>query len=236
MENIYEINKLLKKEEPETILKYFIDKYGSRAALSSSFSIEDQVITHMLVSINNHSKIFTLDTGRLPYETYSLIDRTREHYDIEIDVYFPNSNQVEDMVKEKGVNLFYNSIEDRKRCCYVRKVEPLKRALSNLDVWITGLRREQSVTREDLNIVEYDENYQIIKVNPLCNWMEEQVWDFIKKNNIPYNQLYKRGYKSIGCAPCTRPVENGGSIRDGRWWWENPATKECGLHVKSKIG
>ena len=135
------------------------------------------------------------------------------------------------MIKKKGVNLFYNSVEDRKRCCFVRKVEPLKRALANIDVWITGLRREQSVTREDLKIVEYDENYKVIKVNPLCNWTEEQVWEFIKKYNVPYNQLYKHGYKSIGCAPCTRPVENGGGVRDGRWWWENPDTKECGLHI-----
>ena len=236
MENIYEINNLLKNEEPETILNYFVDKYKDRAALSSSFSIEDQVITHMIVSIKNNPKIFTLDTGRLPYETYSLIDRTREHYNIEIEVYFPNNNQTEKMVKEKGVNLFYNSVEDRKRCCYVRKIEPLKRALSNLDVWITGLRKEQSITRDNLKIVEYDENYNVIKVNPLCNWTEEKVWNYIKKNNVPYNQLYKHGFKSIGCAPCTRPVENGGNIRDGRWWWENSDTKECGLHIKSNIG
>lgn len=234
MENICEINKFLEREEPETILKYFLDKYGERAALSSSFSIEDQVITHMMTSINAHPKIFTLDTGRLPNETYSLIERTSEHYSINIDVYFPDYNQVEKMVKEKGINLFYNSVDDRRLCCNVRKVEPLKRALSNLDVWITGLRREQSVTRENLPIVEYDENYKITKVNPLYNWAEEHVWDYIKKNNVPFNRLYTMGYRSIGCAPCTRAVKEGGSIREGRWWWENPSTKECGLHIKTK--
>jgi len=234
MENINEINRLLANEKPETILKYFTDKYGNRAALSSSFSIEDQVITHMLVSVTKNVKIFTLDTGRLPYETYSLIDRTREHYNIEIDVYFPDYKLVEAMVKAKGVNLFYNSVEDRKLCCNVRKIEPLKRVLANKKVWITGLRREQSVTRENLNVIEYDENFKIIKVNPLIDWTEKQVWDFINKHNIPFNQLYKQNYRSIGCAPCTRAVQQGGSVRDGRWWWENPDTKECGLHIKTK--
>lgn len=232
MENINELNILFEKGSAEEILKYFSDKYGNRAGLSSSFSIEDQVITHMLTGITTEPKIFTLDTGRLPYETYNLIDKTIELYKTKIDVYFPDYKQVEIMVKEKGINLFYNSIEDRKRCCNIRKIEPLKRALANYDIWITGLRKEQSVTRENMKYVEYDENFSIIKVNPLINWSEKEVWDYINKNNIPYNQLYKQNYRSVGCAPCTRAVKEGGSIRDGRWWWENPDTKECGLHLK----
>jgi phosphoadenosine phosphosulfate reductase len=232
MYNIEELNYDLENTGAENILKYFIDKYGTKAVLSSSFSIEDQVITHMLSMISKDPEIFTLDTGRLPYETYNLIDKTREHYNIKIDVYFPDYTAVEEMVKEKGVNLFYDSVENRKRCCHIRKVEPLKRALKEKEVWITGLRKEQSVTRENLKIVEYDNGYEIIKVNPLLNWTEKQIWDYIKSNNIPYNQLYKQNYRSIGCAPCTRPVQEGGNIRDGRWWWENPDSKECGLHVK----
>ena len=232
MQDIEELNNLFEKTDAEDILKYFIGKYGNKAVLSSSFSIEDQVITHMLSGINKDPEIFTLDTGRLPYETYNLIDKTIEHYNIKINVYFPDYIAVEEMVKEKGVNLFYNSVDDRKRCCYIRKVVPLKRALKDKEVWITGLRKEQSVTRENLNIVEYDSGYKIIKVNPLINWNEEQIWDFIKKNNVPYNQLYKQNYRSIGCAPCTRPVQEDGNIRDGRWWWENPDSKECGLHIK----
>ena len=234
MENLIELNKFLEKEEPEFILKYFLEKYGDRAGLSSSFSMEDQVITNMLVSVNQRPKIFTLDTGRLPYETYKLIDTTRERYNIDIEIYFPDYKKVESMVKEKGVNLFYNSVDDRKLCCNIRKDEPLKRALTGLDVWITGLRKEQSVTRGGLNIVEYDEGFKIIKINPLLNWSEKQVWDYIKKYDVPYNQLYKQNYRSIGCAPCTRAVKPGGNIRDGRWWWENPETKECGLHLKIK--
>jgi phosphoadenosine phosphosulfate reductase len=232
MTNIEELNNDFKNADAESIIKYFIDKYGTKAVLSSSFSIEDQVITHMLSKICKDPEIFTLDTGRLPNETYNLIDKTREHYNIKIVVYFPDSSMVEEMVKEKGVNLFYDSVENRKRCCHVRKVEPLKRALSEKEVWITGLRKEQSVTRENLNIVEYDSIYEIIKVNPLLNLTEKQIWDYIKSNNIPFNQLYKQEYRSIGCAPCTRPVQEGGNIRDGRWWWENPDSKECGLHIK----
>jgi len=232
MINIEELNNNLENTDTENILKYFVDKYGTKAVLSTSFSIEDQVIIHMLSKISNDPEIFTLDTGRLPYETYNLIDKTREHYNIKIDVYFPDYRMVEEMVKEKGVNLFYDSVENRKRCCNVRKVEPLKRALREKEVWITGLRKEQSVTRENLNIVEYDSGYEIIKVNPLLNWTEKQIWDYIKSNNIPYNQLYKQNYRSIGCAPCTRPVKESGNIRDGRWWWENPDSKECGLHIK----
>jgi phosphoadenosine phosphosulfate reductase len=232
MENIEKLNNLFTTKDAEEVLKYFLEKFGERIAFATSFSIEDQVITQMIASINKNAKIFTLDTGRLPYETYKLIELTNEKYDINIDIYFPNYQLVEEMVKEKGINLFYNSVEDRKRCCYVRKIEPLRRALTNLEVWITGLRREQSVTRNQINLVEYDENYKVIKINPLYDWTESRVWEYIKKNNIPYSNLYDQNYASIGCAPCTRPVKDGETVRDGRWWWEKPDTKECGLHIK----
>jgi len=232
METIEKLNNQLKDKDTIEVIKYFSETFGKKAAFSTSLSIEDQVITHMLFSINSKVKIFTLDTGRLPNETYSLIEKTREQYNIKIHIYFPNYRSVEKMVRARGINLFYNSIEDRKRCCYVRKIEPLKRALKNIEVWITGLRREQSITRQNIELIEYDSNYKLIKVNPLYNWTEAQVWDYIKKNNIPYNSLYDKNYLSIGCAPCTRAVQPGEDIRAGRWWWENPNTKECGLHIK----
>lgn len=233
MKSIDELNNHLTGKSAEEILKYFSDAYGNELAFASSFSIEDQVITHMLVFLKSPAKIFTLDTGRLPAETYKLIEKTVDQYNRKIEIYFPDFKLVEEMVQQKGINLFYNSVENRKYCCHVRKIEPLKRALKNTKAWIAGLRREQAVTRNSINIAEYDENFSILKINPLFNWTEEQVWDYISKNNVPYNQLYKQNYRSIGCAPCTGPVKKGGSIRDGRWWWENPDTKECGLHVKS---
>ena len=209
-----------------------LSQFKNKIGFATSFSIEDQVIVHMIASINNHAKIFTLDTGRLPYETYKLIELTNERYDLNIEVFFPDYRFVQEMVHEKGINLFYNSVEDRKHCCHVRKIEPLKRALSGLEVWITGLRREQSVTRENVSVLDYDETNGLLKLNPLFNWTERMVLDFIKKNNVPYNNLYNHGYTSIGCAPCTRAVKAGETVRDGRWWWENPDTKECGLHIK----
>lgn len=222
----------LNSSDPIKVLKYFLKKYKGKIALASSLSIEDQVVTDMLLSITKEVKIFTIDTGRLPDETYSLIDQTNKKYDIKIDVYFPINSKVEHMVKTKGIDLFYDSVENRKECCGVRKLEPLKRALSDLDAWICGLRREQSITRTNVKTVEQDETNGLIKINPLIDWTEENVWDYIKRNNIPYNALYKKNYLSIGCAPCTRAVLAGEDIRSGRWWWENPETKECGLHSR----
>lgn len=215
-----------------TVLEEFNKKYKGNIGLSTSLSIEDQVVTDLLIKINPKAKIFTLDTGRLPEETYKLIDRTNYKYDIKISPYFPNATEVEELIINHGANPFYESIELRKTCCSIRKIEPLKRALNGLDVWITGLRREQSVTRSGLSFVEYDENFNIIKINPLIEWTEDQVWKYINENNIPYSELYKKNYLSIGCAPCTRAVAPGGDVRSGRWWWENPETKECGLHLK----
>ena len=153
-------------------------------------------------------------------------------YGVKVNVFFPNTEGVEKLYQSQGINGFYESIENRKACCFTRKIEPLQRALSELDVWITGLRASQSVTREDLNFIEYDEVNQVIKVNPLLGWSEEEVWDFVKKHKVPYNKLHDEGFPSIGCAPCTRAVKEGEDVRSGRWWWENPEHKECGLHIK----
>ena len=220
---------------PKTVLDFFIKKYDKKIALASSLSIEDQVLTDIVLRVNPDTEIFTIDTGRLPEETYQLIDQTNERYNTKIKVYFPKGNIVENLVSTKGLFSFYESVENRKECCHIRKIEPLKRALSDLDAWIVGLRREQSVTREDLQLVEHDEGNNLTKINPLINWTEDQVWDYLKKNNIPYSSLFSQGYKSIGCAPCTRAVSEGEDIRAGRWWWENPDTKECGLHVKEIV-
>ena len=219
------------KTPPET-LKWALDQFHPRIALASSFSLEDGVITDMLSKINPKFRVFTLDTGRLNQETYSLIDRIRARYDVPIEVYYPDTASVEKMVREHGMNLFYESVDSRRRCCNVRKVEPLMRALSSLDAWITGLRREQSITRTAVKKIEIDEAHNnIVKINPLADWTEEMVWDYTKKNGIPHNLLYDKGYTSIGCEPCTRPIKPGEDIRAGRWWWESADKKECGLHV-----
>jgi phosphoadenosine phosphosulfate reductase len=193
---------------------------------------EDQVITHILAKLSKSANIFTLDTGRVFPETYDLLHRTVNRYGLQIKSFYPDTTQVEEMVNSKGINLFYESIENRKLCCHVRKIVPLRRALTGMDAWITGLRREQSVTRTDLKIVEWDGGNGLIKINPLLEWTEEQVWDYIKNNSIPYNKLHDQGFPSIGCQPCTRAIKKGEDLRAGRWWWEMPDSKECGLHGK----
>jgi len=212
-------NKQFKDRSSEELLRFFLEEYKGKIALSSSMSVEDQLLTEMVVNIDSEVKIFTLDTGRLFPETYDLIDRTAKKYNINIEVFFPESTDVEEMVYSKGMNLFFSSIENRKLCCNLRKLKPLARALNNLDVWITGLRREQSVTRVDMQMVEWDENNNLLKLNPLINWSEEEVWKRVKENNIPYNPLHKKGFVSIGCQPCTRAVLPGEDPRAGRWWW-----------------
>lgn len=220
-------------KSPEEVLKWAFQTFHPRIALASSFGAEDVLLIDMMVKINPEARIFTLDTGRLNQETYEVMDRIREKYRIKIEVMFPKSETVEAMVREKGMNLFYDSIDNRKECCGVRKVEPLNRALKSLDAWITGLRRQQSVTRTDVPKVEIDESHnKMVKVNPIVDWSRDQVWDYIRKNGVPYNKLHDMGYPSIGCAPCTRAIKPGEDERAGRWWWENPETKECGLHVK----
>ncbi len=230
--DIKKLNEDFANADATQILEYFIKEYGRDAALSSSLGAEDQVLTDKILKIDKNANIFTLDTGRLHPETYDVMDATNLKYGVKLEVFFPLNDAVQDLYQSQGINGHYESIENRKNCCGVRKMEPLKRALAPLKVWITGLRAAQSVTRTDMPVVEYDENFGVIKVNPLINWSEEDVWNYIKENNVPYNKLHDQGYPSIGCAPCTRPVEKGQDIRSGRWWWENPEHKECGLHAK----
>lgn len=229
---VEKLNKEFAQKSPVEILSYFLHEYGDRIALASSLGIEDQMLTDILIKIKTDARIFTIDTGRLFPETYSLIDKTNMKYGIKMEVYFPESKPVENYVRTNGINAFYESIEKRKACCNVRKIQPLLRALSTLDVWICGLRQEQSVTRSGVNVVEWDEANGLIKINPLTRFTEQEVWDYIKKNSVPYNKLHDKDFPSIGCQPCTRAVQDGEDIRSGRWWWENPEHKECGLHKR----
>lgn len=216
----------------QQIVAFFLDKFKGKIALSTSLGLEDQVLTQMVAEVDPSTRVFTLDTGRLFPEAYDLMDRTSKKYKINLEVFFPNAREIESMVAQKGINLFYDSIENRKLCCRLRKLVPLARAMQGLDAWITGLRREQSVTRENMQVVEWDASNNMLKINPLIDWTEEQTWDYIKEHKIPVNPLHKKGFASIGCQPCTRAIEPGEDVRAGRWWWENPETKECGLHVK----
>ncbi|MDR0744325.1 MAG: phosphoadenylyl-sulfate reductase [Tannerella sp.] len=229
-EQISRLNTLFGKKSPEDLLRYFLDKYGRRIALASSMGIEDQILTDMIVRIAPSARIFTIDTGRLFPETYSLIDKTRLTYNIPLEVFFPDSHAVESYVQANGINGFYETVDKRKACCHVRKIQPLLRALSTLDVWICGLRKEQSVTRTETQMVEWDEVNRLIKINPLIHWTDQDLRDYLQKYNVPVNSLHRLNYPSIGCQPCTRSVEKGEDVRAGRWWWENPEHKECGLH------
>ena len=218
------------------ILAWAFEAYHPRIALACSFQAEESVLIDMMHSLRRSDfRIFTLDTGRLNQETYDCMDAIRERYGVRVEVFFPDAARVEEMARAHGLNLFYRSVDFRKLCCGIRKVEPLGRALRNLDAWLTGLRREQAVTRGGVPKVEIDKDHGgIIKVNPLADWSHEQVWDYVRENNLPYNKLHDQGYPSIGCAPCTRAIQPGEDIRAGRWWWENPESKECGLHVHIK--
>lgn len=229
---IAELNERFKDATAEEVIDWFLEEYKGKIALSSSLSIEDQVLTHLIVEKDPTARIFTLDTGRLFPETYQLIDRTNLTYNIKIEVFFPDYHEVQRMVREEGINLFYNSIESRHRCCAIRKLEPLRRAFKGFDVWICGLRHQQSVTRKNMQLVEWDDMHGLIKVNPLINWTEQEVWDYIHQHHVPYNKLHDKGYPSIGCEPCTRAVKPGEDVRSGRWWWEDPDKRECGLHQR----
>jgi phosphoadenosine phosphosulfate reductase len=231
-DKVAELNLQFADYGPGELLAWFTDGFTGKIAFSTSLGAEDQVITHLLANGKMPVKIFTLDTGRLFQETYDLIEITRKKYGIELEIYFPDPARVEEMVNGKGINLFYESVENRRLCCNIRKKEPLKRALAGMEVWITGMRREQSVTRVESSLIEWDSELEIIKVNPLIQWNEEKVWQFIREEKVPVSELHAKGYPSIGCLPCTRPVNPGEDIRSGRWWWELPQFKECGLHNK----
>ncbi len=229
-QQVNRLNKQFEGLEAAAILQECANIFGGKIAFASSLGYEDQVITHLIAANKPAIKIFTLDTGRLFPETYELISKVNARYKMQIQVYFPDNKAVEEMVNEKGINLFYDSIDNRKLCCNIRKTQPLQRALSNLDAWITGLRRSQSVTRNDMQVVEWDKLNNIIKINPLLDWSEEDVKHFIRDHKVPYNVLHDKGFPSIGCQPCTRAIQPGEDIRAGRWWWELPEQKECGLH------
>lgn len=232
-EELEKLNSYFEEKEPIEILKWGIEKFQPKIILACSLQAEDLVILDMLSKIVKRPKVFIIDTGRLHQETYDLIEQITNIYNIDLSIYFPDYKEVEEMVKKHGINLFYKSIELRKLCCEIRKVRPLKRALEGMNAWITGLRREQNFTRSKIRKIEIDEiNGGIVKLNPLADWIWEQVWDYIKKNNVPYNKLYDKGYKSIGCVPCTIPTKPWEHPRAGRWWWEQSGDKECGLHYR----
>ncbi|TVQ88373.1 MAG: phosphoadenylyl-sulfate reductase [Bacteroidetes bacterium] len=226
------LNEKLKNSSAVEILEFAAQEFRGKIRFASSMGVEDQVITHMIASEKVPIEIFTLDTGRMFYETYELIEKSEARYNIQVKIYFPDASEIEEMVNARGINLFYKSIENRKMCCGIRKIKPLQRALKEMEAWVTGLRREQSPTRNNMQVVEWDEANQLIKINPLLEWNEQQTWDFINEHKIPYNTLHDKGFPSIGCQPCTRAIQPGEDIRSGRWWWENPETKECGLHLK----
>lgn len=230
IEETADLNRKFASATPQELLAWALPKFGHRAALAWS-GAEDVAVLDMMWRIDKNCRVFTLDTGRLNQETYDLIDRVRDKYSMRVEVLFPDAAAVETMVRERGVNLFYLSLENRRMCCGVRKVEPLTGMLATLDAWITGLRRTQAVTRGQLGKIELDaEHGGIAKINPLADWTTEQVFDYIKANGVPRNRLHAQGYPSIGCAPCTRAIKPGEDERAGRWWWENPEHKECGLH------
>lgn len=205
--------------------------YPGQVVFSSSFSWEDQAISHFIFTHQLDIEVFTLDTGRLFPETYSTWSRTLEKYNSRITAYYPQTTSVEEFIREKGPNSFYESVDNRKQCCFIRKVEPLKRALKGKAVWITGIRAEHSPNRHDMTQTEWDDGNEVVKFHPLLHWSTAEVKDFISKNDIPYNPLHDKGFVSIGCAPCTRAIRPGEDFRAGRWWWEESTKKECGLHI-----
>lgn len=214
----------------EDRLKRIAQSLPGKIVFASALGAEDQVIIDLIARLRLDIPVITLDTGRLFEQTYALLQKTEARYGIRFQVQFPDRVAVEAMVAENGINLFYDSVENRKLCCHVRKIEPLRRALAGYKGWICGLRREQSVTRSDVTTVDWDEANQMIKINPLADWSESQVWDYITRHAVPYNELHDQGFPSIGCACCTRAIKRTEDVRAGRWWWELPEQKECGLH------
>lgn len=232
-----ELATLYDDREPEDVLEWALERFHPRLAIATSLQAEAMVLIDMAWRINPEVRVFTVDTGRLPVETYEMIDRVRDHYGIKLEVLFPETDVVEAMVQEHGANLFYHSVKNRLMCCHVRKVLPLTKMLKTLDAWVTGLRREQWATRSNIRKIELDHDHGgLVKINPLADWTKEDVWEYIKGNNVPYHKLYDQGYTSISCAPCSRSVAPGEDPRSGRWWWEVNAPKECGMHCSIETG
>ncbi|HUG44200.1 MAG TPA: phosphoadenylyl-sulfate reductase [Acidobacteriota bacterium] len=233
-----ELAALYEVEEPEIILEWAFERFGTeRFALISSFQIEAVVLIDMAWRVRPDFRVVTVDTGRMPQETFELIERVGERYDIPIEVVVPDSRLVQRMVARDGVNLFFRSVPKRLLCCHIRKVVPLIGVLDQLDAWATGLRRDQWATRGNIRKIDIDHDHGgIVKISPLADWDEKAVWDYIRDNDVPYHALYDRGYTSIGCTPCTRQVHDGEDARSGRWWWEKGAPKECGMHCPVETG
>jgi phosphoadenosine phosphosulfate reductase len=231
---ISELERELAGKETAKQLQYLTDRFPGEVIFSTSFGLEDQAITHVIAKNNFPIKVFTLDTGRLFGETYSTWSLTVEKYNLKISAYYPGQVSLQEFVTEKGPNSFYESVDNRKQCCFIRKVEPLQRALKGNKIWITGIRAEQSNNRHDMPMVEWDEVNKIIKIHPLLSWTWDQVKQFVSRNDVPCNPLHDKGFVSIGCAPCTRAVKPGEDFRAGRWWWEDNSKKECGLHIHTQ--
>ncbi len=230
-EDVKNLNREFERSSPEDILAWASANLGRSVALATSFQVQGMVVVDMFAKTDPQARIFTLDTGRLHSHTYDVMDRTREKYNINIEVLFPDAAEVEEMVTSRGVNLFYKSVENRRLCCQVRKTNPLNGYLKTLDAWITSIRADQTEQRADSSKFEIDYLHgKMLKINPILDWTIDQVWDYVRKNDVPYNKLHDMGYPSIGCAPCTRAVEEGEDPRAGRWWWEQDSDKECGIH------
>ena len=227
----------LDDQTPQEVLSWALDRFGRELAICSSFQAEGCALIDMAHRIDPGVRVFTIDTGRTPQETYDLIDKVRVRYGIRVETFMPDTEVVQKMVTRHGNNLFHQDVNLRLLCCQVRKVLPLRRALMNYSAWVTGLRRDQWATRSNIRKIEVDHDHGgIIKIAPLADWTDEEVWDYIRANDVPYNSLYDKGYHSIGCAPCTRAVGEGQDPRSGRWWWETGAPKECGMHCAIETG
>lgn len=234
MDSISKFSAIADVKNPIEILKYISQLGSEKIVFSTSLGAEDQVITQMISSLGLDIEIFTLDTGRMFPETYKTLQKTIEKYPREIKVYFPESSEVEKLMTEKGSFSFYDSVENRKECCDIRKVRPIKKALNGKTIWLTGIRAEQSQSRHSSSHIEYDLHNDIIKIHPIFYWSNDDVWTYIKENDIPYNKLHDEGFVSIGCQPCTRAIQPNEDFRSGRWWWEDENKKECGLHIANR--
>ena len=230
-EDVKNLNREFEQSSPEDILAWVSKDLGRSVALATSFQVQGMVLVDMFAKTDPGARIFTLDTGRLHSHTYDVMDKTREKYNINIEVLFPDTAEVEEMVTSRGVNLFYKSVDNRRLCCQVRKTNPLNGYLKTLDAWITSIRADQTEQRAESSKFEIDYLHgKMLKINPILDWTTDQVWDYVRKNDVPYNKLHDMGYPSIGCAPCTRAIEEGEDPRAGRWWWEQGSDKECGIH------
>ena len=228
--NAQTLSDLVKDKNETESLRLLADLFPNQVAFSTSLGYEDQVITDFIFANQLPIRVFTLDTGRMFSETYQVLQKTNAQYNTKIEVLFPKTESVEQLLNQKGPFSFYDSVENRKECCHIRKVEPLNRALAGVKIWITGIRAEQSANRQTMTQIELDESHQLFKYHPLLHWTFDQVKQYVKTHNLPYNPLHDKGFVSIGCAPCTRALREGDDFRAGRWWWEDQSKKECGLH------